>query len=232
MLNFEIWQYTAVFDENTKELIVNGKVYKPSVRTYSQMKNLYLNKDKNLSENFGLYYMYRWVYGCNEDEKLFEKYNLRYDITIIIPKIIWKEYNKTFWHYHPKNEIWRYYEEIYEVLYGKAIYLQQNNWATIFTEAQEGDVVLMKEGFGHITINPSTDQILVMANIVSNKFKSVYDDFKSRKWGRYYLTIDWWVKNTNYKDNIPLLQTNETKLNFSNLYQTFLQSPEKFYFLD
>jgi glucose-6-phosphate isomerase len=59
--------------------------------------------------------------------------------------------------------------------------LQQSSFATIFTEAKEGDIVLMKEGFGHITINPSTDQLLVMANIVSDRFKSVYDDFKSRR---------------------------------------------------
>jgi oxalate decarboxylase/phosphoglucose isomerase-like protein (cupin superfamily) len=73
---------------------------------------------------------------------------------------------------------------------------------------------------------------LVMANIVSDRFKSVYDDFKSRRWGRYYLTTDWWVKNPNYEDNIPLLQIEETKLDFTNLYQSFLNNPDRFCFLN
>lgn len=68
------------------------------------------------------------MYLSKDDKKLFENKHLRYDITIIPPKIVGIEYNKTFWHYHPKKTNGRYYEEIYQVLYGEAIYLQQSKW--------------------------------------------------------------------------------------------------------
>jgi len=231
MIKFKIWQYDAIFDENKKILEVNWRIYRPSVRKLFEMRDLYLNSD-NLPDDVDLYFMFRGVYWSNEDKKVFEKYNLRYDITVILPKVIWIEYLKTFWHYHPKNKIWRFYEEIYEVLVWKAIYLQQSDYSTIYTYAEKWDVVLMKEGFWHITINPAKDQILIMANIVSSKFSSMYDKIKSKKWGRYYFTIDWWIKNENYKDDIPLIKTDDTKLNFTDLYQTFVKSPDDFRFLN
>ena len=130
-------------------------------------------------ENSPLYLMYRWVYLTKEDKQLFENNNLRYDITIILPKVIWVEYNKTFWHYHPQKEDGTYFEEVYNVLHWTAIYLQQNNKKTFYTKVKSWESALMKSSFWHVTINPSND-FLVMANIVSNNFSSIYDDYKEK----------------------------------------------------
>ena len=227
---FNIWNTKIKFNESDYTIELNWKKIKPDIRTYAQMKDLYLEKEK-LSDDAPLYLMYRWVYLNEQDKKLFEDYDLRYDITIILPKIIWKEYNKTFWHYHPKTPKWFFYEELYQVLHWEAIYLQQNNKKTFYTKAKSKDAVLMKASFWHVTINPSKDDILVMANIVSSKFSSIYDDYKAKKWARYYLTTNGWVKNLNYKDDIDLEQLND-KFNLENdLYLDFITNPKKFNFL-
>jgi len=229
-MNFKIWNKEIFFDENTLEIIVDNKRIKPDIRTYGQMRDLYIEKEK-ISDDTPLYLMYRDFYVNEDDKKLFKENNFRYDVTIILPKIIWKEYNKTFWHYHPQNSNWKFYEEVYQVLKGKAVYLQQNQQESFFTNAEEGDIVLMKEWFWHTTINPNEKEILVMANIVSSKFSSIYDDYKGKKWARYYLTTSWWIKNPNYQDNVDLQEKN-LKLEIENLYNDFLKNPKKFSFLN
>ena len=232
MVKFKINNTVAYFDEETYNLKINSKTLTPNIRTYKEMKSLYFEDDSNLKENDALYLMYRGVYLSEQDKNLFEKYNLRYDITVILPKIIWKEYNKTFWHYHPKASNGAFYEELYQVLHWKAIYLQQNNEKIFYTLANKSDVVLMKSWFWHVTINPSKNELLMMANIVSWNFSSIYDEYKEKKWAMYYFTTNnTWVKNKNYSQDINLVEINDFFSVNSDLYWDFLQSPEKFKFL-
>lgn len=228
-MKFKINNKEIEFNKNTFEIIVDGKSKKPDIRTYKQMKDLYL-ENTDLDENAPLYLMYRDFYLSKEDETLFKKYWLRYDVTIMLNINIWKEKNKTFWHYHPKNEFWKYYEEVYQVLHWKAIYLQQNNVDTFFTNAKTNDVVLMETGYGHITINDS-DDILIMANIVSNNFSSEYGEIEKKKWWRYYLVENKWQKNLNYDDKIWIYEKN-MKICINDLYWDFLKNPEKFIYLN
>jgi len=111
------------------------------------------------------------------------------------------------------------------------LYVQQNlsTREVMYTYAKKWDKVLMKEGFWHITINPSKD-FLVMANIVSNKFNSIYDDYKNLKGWAYYFTLDWFVKNKNYDRDYNLKELKEYFVSKS-LYNDYLQYPEKFIFL-
>ncbi len=88
------------------------KFKKPDVRFLNEIKNvLYDRKWAKKSSNFPLYYMRRGIK---------EKNGLRYDITIIPPRLLGKEFVKTKGHEHFGD--WR---EIYIVLEGKAIYLMQ-----------------------------------------------------------------------------------------------------------
>lgn len=230
-MKFNIWNTIVNFDHNTYELNLNWKTIKPNIRTYGQMKNLYIENNNTLNDDEAMYLMYRWVYLCSEHKKLFEENDLRYDITIILPKIIWKEYNKTFGHYHPKSPNWIYYEEIYQVLYWNAIYLQQNNKETFYTNTKKGGSVLMKQGFWHVSINISDTDFLVMANIVSNKFSSIYNEYETKKGARYYLTTDWWVKNKNYNDDMELKKV-DAYLSIKDLYGDFIKNYKNFIFLN
>lgn len=228
-MKFKIWENELELDIISKELKFWKKVFTPSVRTFWDMKDLYLDSWE-LNDSEWLYFMYRWVYLSEEDENLFRENNLRYDITIIIPKIIWEEYNKTYWHFHPVNSSWKKYEEIYQVLHWNALFIQQNDYEVNFTNAFIWDKVIMKESFWHITINPSEENILIMSNIVDDTFDSEYNDFNKFKWWNYYYTINWFEKNTNYKNNLKIIEKEDFEL-WWDMYEEFLIDPERFNYL-
>ena len=48
-------------------------------------------------------------------------------------------------------------------------------------KATKGDLVLIPPGYGHVTINPSRDEILMMANLVSTAFVSEYAFYETRQ---------------------------------------------------
>src|SRR5690606_7051923 len=70
----------------------------PAVRTYQEMKPLFL--DQQAPPPFeDLYYMYRNVH-FKEHEHILESQGVGYDITVIPPGKIGSEFNKTAGHYH------------------------------------------------------------------------------------------------------------------------------------
>ena len=227
---FYVWEKEIEFDENTNQLKFDNKVISPAIRTYNDMKDLYLDIDTTIDANEWLYFMFRSVYLNDNDKILFEKNNMRYDITVIIPKIIWNELNKTYGHYHPSKANWDKFEEIYEVLWGSAIYLQQNHDKVKFTDAFTWDKVVMNEWFGHITINPSDEDILIMSNIVDASFDSEYWEYKELKWWNFYYKTKWFIKNNNYTNNLTISESEEL-FEWWDMYDQFLENPDKFNFL-
>jgi len=228
-MKFYIWEKEIEFDENTHQLKFDNKVIDPAIRTYWDMKELY-STGEDIEEGKWLYFMFRWVYTSKYAEDKFKENKLRYDVTVIIPDIIWDELNKTYGHYHPVKSDWKRFEEIYEVLWWSAIYLQQNKDEVIFTDAFVWDKVVMKEWFGHITINPSDEEILVMANIVDDTFDSEYNEYKELKWWNYYYKTSWFEKNPNYNNDLKIKES-EDFFEWWDMYDQFLDDPEKFNFL-
>jgi glucose-6-phosphate isomerase len=181
------------FDENTMELTdFRGK---KDVRRLSDMKEMFMQTKKE-DEERDLYYMFRGV-------DIFDK--IRYDITAILPGTVGKEYIKTKGHYHPEG-----YPEVYEVMKGEAFYLLQRSEDfetvddVILVEADEGDIVVIPPHYGHVTVNRGED-ILIMSNLVSAEFSSIYEPYERRKGAAYYITVDGAVKNRNY-ENIPYIR--------------------------
>jgi len=97
---------------------------------------------------------------------------IRYDITVIPPANPGGEYVKTKGHYHPENAAGVVYPELYEVMGGRAHFLLQKKSLDdiALIEAHKGDIVVIPPGYGHVTINPTLDQKLTMANLVSTRF--------------------------------------------------------------
>ena len=165
---------------------------KPDVRKLKDIKKVVFDQEwLKTAADFELYYMYRGI------EK---KDNLRYDITIVPPQMLGKEFVKTKGHYHLGS-----HGEIYIVLKGEAFYLIQhrkpksNEIKHVYAvKAQEGDVVVIPPFYGHVTINPSRKK-LKMANWVSEKCKSNYSFFEKMAGACYFYTKNGWVKNKNYK---------------------------------
>ncbi len=172
----------------------NLKDKKPDIRYLKEMKKVVYDQEwfENASPDIELYYMYR---GIKEDD------NLRYDITIIPAKKLGKEFVKTKGHYHMGN-----FGEIYIVLKGKAIYLLQKRGEDNLTisdvyyiEAKKNEIAVIPPQYGHITINPSERDELIMANWVSKDCKSDYLPIEEARGACYFFTQDGWVKNKNYK---------------------------------
>jgi len=171
----------------------------PDVRRLKDMSVVLY--DQNFAKNspdMDLYFMYR---GLDKKE------GLRYDITLIPPKILGEEFNKTKGHYHIGK-----WQELYIVLEGQAIYLLQkkNNNGEIedvyAVFANKGECVIMPPFYGHVTINPSKTENLKMANWISEECKSDYSDYEKYAGACYFYTKEGnWIKNPNYK-NTPELR--------------------------
>ena len=226
--------------ENGKIVLTEQAVSLPVA--YRQLEEAvpYL-KDKSADFNSDyLYAMYKGVHLKN-DTDLFKKYHLRYDITQISPGLIGKEFVKTIGHYHKDLS-----SEIYEVLSGEAIFLFQK--ISSGGEADEiylirvgvGQKVIVPSGYGHITINPGKD-FLIVTDISFDKMEPDYDFFKNYKGAAYYVLENnndiATVRNENYSSvgNLRIGKPKEIpELNvyFSKpLYPSFIESPEKFDFI-
>ena len=169
------------------------EVKNPQIRFLNDVKSvLYDKKWAKTAKNFKLYYMYR---GLKENG------GWRYDITIIPPRMLGKEFVKTKGHYHIGS-----YGELYKVLAGEGIFLIQDKKVKniYFFRAKRGKFVLIPSNFGHLTINPSS-KTLKVANWTSKECKSDYQSIEKKRGFCYYLTIGGWIKNKNYK-KIPKLK--------------------------
>ncbi len=218
----------------------------PAVRKASDMADLWLAPDKAQDE--GIYYMYRDVH-LPEDEELIRERGLRYDVTVILPGKVGHEFIKTAGHYHPiKPGTKVTYPEVYEVLYGVAHYLLQRADTgsgdivdAVLVHAEPGEKVVIPPGYGHITINPSSEP-LVMSNWVAADFESEYGMIKRYKGGAYF-EIDETsgasrlVPNKRHEGIAPLrsfeprdLPTFALSAGYP-IYRAFLDSPDRFRWL-
>ncbi len=188
----------------------------PSVRTIKELEPVL--KDSVPSFDCDCYFMYRQVELVKDSEKI-KNSGLRFDLTLIPSKKIGEEFNKTFGHFHPKNSAGVFFPEVYEVIFGEAIYLLQkiDDSQFIAIHAKQGDKVIIPPGFGHVTINPSTNPLL-MSNWIEATFKSNYSKFKEKKGAMYYFTEKGFEKNPNYEKHATLIECNP--INFKELGAT------------
>lgn len=180
---------------------IGGRRVEPAVRMLSEMLPVVFDGDwaKRVGD-VPLYYMYRDLYLSRGDRDRIIERGLRYDITVIPPRMMGIEFVKTAGHYHPDVlETNLSYTEVYEVLGGMAHYLMQTPDASrvYVVEAHEGDKVVIPPGFGHVTINPGNKE-LRMSNWVSREFESVYEPYKQHAGAAYFETVDGWIHNNKY----------------------------------
>jgi glucose-6-phosphate isomerase len=152
--------------------------------------------------------MYRDLARSDADWQWLHDHHLRYDITVIPPGDLCGEYVKTKGHYHPENPLSVGYPEIYEVLEGDAHYLLQNRTVrdVVLVMAVQGDIVIIPPGYGHVTINPSPDRALIMANLVSSAFESDYMGYEVLRGAAYYEMAGGELKKNPSYPRVPVLR--------------------------
>lgn len=190
---------------------------KPQIRYLKEMEDVVYDKD--FAENnpdLELYYVNREVK---------KRGDLRYDITIIPPQMLGKEFVRTKGNRNSEG-----YQELYTVLEGKAFFLMQKSKKVeevemveksrkgkerekieiedvVVTKAKSGDWVIIPPDYVIITINPSK-QRLKTGNWVSENTKNIYKDVEKMQGACYYYTNQGWLKNKNYK-KVPELEFKE-----------------------
>ncbi|MFQ6062326.1 MAG: glucose-6-phosphate isomerase family protein [Methanosarcinales archaeon] len=227
-----------------KILSFGGRTKEPDIRMLYDMSDVIYDQEwLKGAENLELYYMYRDLSLSKKDAQIIKENNLRYDITIIPPRMLGQEFVKTAGHYHPFIQPNLTYTEIYEVLEGEAFYLLQklddkNNdrvLDVVVIKATQGDKVIIPPLYGHITIN-SSNKTLKMANWVARDFSSVYDPIKEKKGGAYFLVKGGLIRNENYTE-VPtprvLEPTNFSEVGLSKNKEIYalIREPEKLEYL-
>ena len=183
--------YPLKFDEESCGLSLDAHLRQPgySTRELDALRPVLLDPDCDGPEV--IYWMYRDI--CRpEDAALGEAHGLRYDLSAFRSVMLGREYMKTSGHYHPPIPGTRAaYPEVYEVLYGEALYVMQRvaDYCAAATETTVEDVIVarvcagqkivMPPGYGHVTIN-TLDRPLLMSNWVSNRFASFYGSVEER----------------------------------------------------
>jgi glucose-6-phosphate isomerase len=189
----------------------DGELPPPAVRTMEEMRPVLADPSCTCSDS--LYFMYRDVSRSDADWRWLHSHHLRYDLTVIPARDLCGEWVKTKGHYHPKNRAGVGYPEIYEVLEGEAHFLLQsrNLGDIVMIHAASGDVVVIPPEYGHVTINPSGNETLAMANIVSTAFESEYGEYESHHGAAYFeMSSGILVKNPRYP-TVPAVRTIRAK---------------------
>ena len=205
---YEWCQRRVLFTCNAKEEVMfgwEGKLPHPSARMLDEMRPVLYDPQCRCSDP--LYFMYRDLSRTRADRQWLHKHHLRYDLTVIPPRNLCGEWVKTKGHYHPSNPEGVGYPEIYEVLEGMAHYLLQSVALddAVLISASAGDLVIIPPGYGHVSINPSADTTLSMANIVSTAFESEYGEYEKQHGAAWYeLCTGSFVKNPAYPKVPPI----------------------------
>lgn len=196
------------------ELEFGTKRIKPIIRMLFDMKDVIYDKEwLSKAKNMELYYMYRDLSLSKNDALAIKEQGIRYDITVIPPRMLGREFVKTAGHYHPLIKgMALTYPEIYEVLNGEAMFLMQKTEGDevkdiILVKAGAGDKVIILPNYGHISINAS-NKVLKMANFVARDFESIYEPIKEKGGSAYFVLENGIVKNPCYKD-VPEIRSLE-----------------------
>jgi len=189
----------------------------PKIRYLAEMTEVVFDKQWSKdAPDLKLYYMYRDIVMNEKEHEVIKKADLRYDITIMSPVMLGREFNKTAGHDHPiVSDTNMTYPEIYQVLSGQAIFLiqdsQGNQIKDVYAvEAKKDDMVVVPPNYEHIIIN-ATNKELKTANWICRDFGSnVYKPFRQKQGFSYFALqspkgqIEW-HKNPNYQ-SIPELK--------------------------
>jgi len=198
-----------------RTLTFGGRTQEPDIRMLSDIEAVLLDREIFRAGDRELYYMYRDLALSRSDRDTILEHGLRYDITIIPPAMLGREYVKTLGHYHPAVPgTDMLYPEVYEVLAGEGHYLLQKCTGdsvidVVLVRASAGDKVIIPPDYGHVTINTSNKE-LKMANWVSRKFSSLYEPYVELHGAAYYLTEDGFIANPGYRD-VPGLREAKPK---------------------
>ncbi|MEM4272051.1 MAG: glucose-6-phosphate isomerase family protein [Candidatus Bilamarchaeaceae archaeon] len=215
-----------------RTLYRDGKALPCTSRKISEMAEVLMDAKKAFPDGVA-YSMYREV---------FVRGSLRYDITVILPRLYGDEYAKTYGHYHSEAKKGLTYPELYQILSGEGMFIMQmprrdDRFDCIFVKCKKGDVVLIPPNYGHVLVNLSAASPLVSCNVVSNSFSADYSGYKENHGAAYFCTKDGLVQNMNCligktETLTPRATLERYKLEIGDLLEELSSNPQKLQFLE
>jgi glucose-6-phosphate isomerase len=210
----------------------NGQPMEYSTRKVSELEDVLLEPKRAGPEGIA-YYMFREVHRHG---------NLRYDVTLIPPRMFGDEFVKTYGHYHPEAKPGLSFPELYQILNGEAVFIMQSqrrdgSFDCIISKCKKGDVLLVPPNYGHVMVNPNPASTLVSANIVSDSFSSEYGEYKNNRGAAYYYTKEGMKQNLNCiirdtKNLSPKELLAGNRIMCSDLLEEITKKPERLGFLE
>ncbi len=210
------------FDPDTMQVSFGKGIADPlcGTRELEALRPLLLDQEAEGPEC--LYWMYRYLFAKGDRDLLLGKHRLRYDMSCFVPGMLGREYMKTSGHYHPPVfEGGIGYPEVYEVIYGEAVFLMQRVddyqagpgevkvLDVIAMAAGPGDKAIMPPDYGHVTIITG-DEPLMMVNWVSDDFSSFYGSTEACHGFAHYLIEEdgspKFIPNETYTQDVPELR--------------------------
>lgn len=175
-------------------------------------------------------------------------HGIRYDIGVLPPLKVGREYIKTTGHYHGSTGAQTPAAEAYEIVHGHAHFILQKQGPdddrvvedVAWIEATAGDRMIVPPDYAHVTINPGPDT-LVMANVAATACELRFDRIV-RMGGMSFFNIDEggesvFVANSNYEEVPPLREARLRDLGDAGiessqpLYEAVADDPAGFAFI-
>ncbi|HZS92366.1 MAG TPA: glucose-6-phosphate isomerase family protein [Chloroflexota bacterium] len=133
-----------------------------------------------------LYSMINGVYHTG-DLAMASRSPLRYELTVLPPRRLGREYVKTLGHIHsPAPSGALTYAEVYEVLLGRAHFLffrmhpdGEEVEEMVVVEAGPGDRVVVPPGYHHLSVNPG-DEAMIFSDLIDRSAATDYSLLRAR----------------------------------------------------
>ena len=246
--------YPLKFDEQTCGISLGSEMRMPQYSTRELPALRKVLEDEQAPGPDVIYWMYRNT--CRKtDAGIYEAHDLRYDLSSFRSVMLGREYMKTSGHYHPVIPGHQVaYPEIYEVLYGEALYIMQKVADfgappgevqvedVIIARVSAGQKIIMPQGYGHVTVN-TLDRPLLMSNWVSGRFSSFYGSVQQCRGFAWWVVeeggLPSYVRNPHYPSSTPEPRFAEPRevpelgiVWDRPMYEACAEAPEKFAFLN
>ncbi len=232
------------YDDKDNKLVSDKDllIEEEAVRMLSDMNSLFRDLESNF-EDEPLYYMINGV-CLPEHKKHFDKYNLKCEYTVLLPKLIAGEYLKAHGHIHyAKTDPNKSIMEFMEVIHGAGAFLlflpTEIGFEVTIVKVKPGDRFIVPKEYYHLTVNTG-NKPFIFSDIISTVSGGDYSLLKEKKGAPILMfkdinggtRLDW---NQNYLpvekiricdvDSLPWEQPFTID---GPLYESFLADPEKF----
>mgnify|MGYP000934284429 CR=1 FL=1 len=247
-LSFTDSAFKVRYDTKSNRLVSEKDllIQENAVRMLSDMDTLFRDLKPDFKDE-PLYYMINGV--CYPEHKeIFDKSNLKYEYTVLLPKLIAGEYLKAHGHIHyvkacPDKGMM----EMMEVIHGKGYFLLflpgDNGFDVTIVKVKRGDRFIVPKQYYHLTINVG-DEPFIFSDIISQSTGGDYSLLKQKRGAPLLvfkdnaggIRYDW---NKNYppieKISVCDVNTLPYKQAFTiegPLYDSFISDPGKFEILN